>query len=325
MVVHEYDAQFGAANLSGLVKANGASPMTTVTAPTGTVVGTSDTQVLTNKDLSGAGMTWPTNLAAFNGKTAPTGTVVGTTDTQSLSGKTLTSPTLVTPALGTPTGGVLTNCTGLQVAGGGTGASTLTGLVKGNGTSAMTAATAGTDYLAPASLNGDFIPSDYGWISWCYDPNFAYAGNIPAQGDAYFALLPIRQPCTITNIIMDVTVAGATLTSGQCLAGLFDSTGHLLSATADQHTAWQSTGLKTMALTTPQVVLPGLYYVGYFWNGTTGPTFAFDGAASASNGANTSIAVPRFGLDGVNTGLTTAFVSPATISAWPFAHWAAVS
>ena len=37
----------------------------------------------------------------------------------------------------------------LAVANGGTGATTLTGLIKGNGTSAMTAATAGTDYLAP--------------------------------------------------------------------------------------------------------------------------------------------------------------------------------
>jgi hypothetical protein len=35
---------------------------------------------------------------------------------------------------------------------GGTGASTLTGIVKGNGTSAFTAATAGTDYLAPAAI-----------------------------------------------------------------------------------------------------------------------------------------------------------------------------
>jgi hypothetical protein len=38
-----------------------------------------------------------------------------------------TSPTLVTPALGTPASGVLTNCTGLPVAGGGTGVTTSTG------------------------------------------------------------------------------------------------------------------------------------------------------------------------------------------------------
>ena len=38
-----------------------------------------------------------------------------------------TSPALVTPALGTPASGVLTNCTGLPIAGGGTGASTAAG------------------------------------------------------------------------------------------------------------------------------------------------------------------------------------------------------
>jgi delta-aminolevulinic acid dehydratase/porphobilinogen synthase len=38
------------------------------------------------------------------------------------------------------------------VAYGGTGATTLTGVLKGNGTSAFTAAVAGTDYLAPSSV-----------------------------------------------------------------------------------------------------------------------------------------------------------------------------
>lgn len=46
--------------------------------------------------------------------------------------------------------GNATNVTGtVAVANGGTGANTITGLVKGNGTGAMTAAVAGTDYLAP--------------------------------------------------------------------------------------------------------------------------------------------------------------------------------
>lgn len=39
----------------------------------------------------------------------------------------------------------------LSVAKGGTGATTLTGVVKGSGTSAFTAATAGTDYVAPGT------------------------------------------------------------------------------------------------------------------------------------------------------------------------------
>ena len=39
----------------------------------------------------------------------------------------------------------------LGVSNGGTGATTLTGVIKGNGTSAFTAATAGTDYVAPGT------------------------------------------------------------------------------------------------------------------------------------------------------------------------------
>jgi hypothetical protein len=74
-------------------------------------------------------------------------------------------------ALGTPASGTLTNCTfptlnqnttgtaaglsaTLAVGSGGTGATTLTGLIKGTGTSAMVAATAGTDYVAPGGALG---------------------------------------------------------------------------------------------------------------------------------------------------------------------------
>ena len=49
------------------------------------------------------------------------------------------------------TTGAVTLAGTLGVANGGTGATTLTGIVKGSGTSAFTAATAGTDYLAPPS------------------------------------------------------------------------------------------------------------------------------------------------------------------------------
>ena len=79
------------------------------------------------------------------------------------------------------TGGSITGITDLAVADGGTGASTLTGVLKGNGTSAFTAATAGTDYAGIATAQS-FTAAQRGAISGLTDgatitPDFALANN----------------------------------------------------------------------------------------------------------------------------------------------------
>lgn len=54
-------------------------------------------------------------------------------------------------AISISSGQAVTFASALPVGSGGTGATTLTGVLKGNGTSAFTAATAGTDYVAPGT------------------------------------------------------------------------------------------------------------------------------------------------------------------------------
>lgn len=57
----------GAATLTGILKGNGTSPVTAVTAPAGALVGTSDTQTLTNKTLTNPAISSPTFSGTVSG------------------------------------------------------------------------------------------------------------------------------------------------------------------------------------------------------------------------------------------------------------------
>jgi hypothetical protein len=57
----------GSTSLTGILKGNGTSAVTTITAPTGTIVGTSDTQTITNKTI--------TAIANFETKVPVTGEI----------------------------------------------------------------------------------------------------------------------------------------------------------------------------------------------------------------------------------------------------------
>lgn len=109
----------GAATLTGLVKGNGTSAMTAVTAPTGAVVGTTDSQTLTNKTLTSPVINTPTNIVKGDvglgnvDNTSDANKPVSSATTTQLNLKApLASPTF-TGTVTIPTGGSITAPTGL--------------------------------------------------------------------------------------------------------------------------------------------------------------------------------------------------------------------
>ena len=115
--------------VSGMLKGDGTG-MSAATAGTDYAPATSGSSILKGNGAGGFGA-----ATAGTDYLTPTGSAAGLTSF---------------PTLNQNTTGTAANVTGtVAVPNGGTGATTLTGLIKGNGTSAMTAATAGTDY-APA-------------------------------------------------------------------------------------------------------------------------------------------------------------------------------
>jgi len=97
------------------VTATAVAGTTTLTLPaaTDTLVGKATTDTLTNKTLTTPVISTILNTGTLTLPTS-TDTLVGRATTDTLTNKTLTSPTLTTPALGTPASGVMTNVTGIN-------------------------------------------------------------------------------------------------------------------------------------------------------------------------------------------------------------------
>jgi hypothetical protein len=125
---------------------NGTNSVTLVAAPASSTRRTIKTITIENKDTAAVTLTISYNnngtlrtIAKVTLQVGDTWTTDGTFDT---SGALKQVAGIVNLASVTGT---------LGVSNGGTGATTLTGILKGNGTSAFTAASAGTDYVAPGT------------------------------------------------------------------------------------------------------------------------------------------------------------------------------
>jgi hypothetical protein len=180
-------------------------------------------------------------------------------------------------------------------------------------------------YTPPARFGGDTQPIDSGFLVWNFDPApAAGTGSSPmvTAGQANVERLYVDRPITVTNLHVMVQTAGATLTSGNCRAALYNAAGTSLSITADQSTSWNSTGFKTMALGAAQTLTVGFYDVALWYNGTTGPAFVRGTSYAFING---SLSGASLRSATANTGMTSTATALGTKTASIQNFWVALS
>jgi len=171
-------------------------------------------------------------------------------------------------------------------------------------------------------------PSDFGLLAWNF-PLYLPASSsyLGVAGTLYVVKLHIPVALSVSNVVVNVAVAGNTLTAGQCFAALYEGSegGSLIGVTADRSTAWGSVGIDVAALVGgPYAVPVGDVYVAAWFRGTTGPAFTRVGSTSSAINGLLAASAARWGS--ANTGLTTtAPGTVGTIAKTTGAYWAGLS
>lgn len=169
-----------------------------------------------------------------------------------------------------------------------------------------------------------YLPADHGLIAWSVPLDVASNSSLlSVEGGAGTLLLSrIRRIPSglITNVHICVTNAGSGLTNG--FAALFTAAGAQVGQTANQATAWQSVGMKTMALAGgPYAFAGGDAYVGFWYTGTTAPGVCRSGQGAIGAQATFGQSSGSFNAAIADTGLTT--TAPSSLGAQSAAtlHW----
>ena len=213
------------------------------------------------------------NAGTVNANGVP---VVTTTDTQVISGKDLTAGTNTFPTLNQNTSGTAAGLSAtLAVTSGGTGATTLTGLVKGSGTSALSAATAGTDYLAPADIEnlGTLTTGES-----TRPRGLSTAGVSTGTGNLRLTFFTAAKTETINSIRTVCTTLGTSATLQRIGVYSIDGSGNLtlIASTASDTSLWIAAASYTKALSASFSKVRGTRYaVGILYvGGGTAPSLS---------------------------------------------------
>lgn len=150
---------------------------------------------------------------------------------------------------------------------------------------------------------GAWRPVDNSFIACDIDPMVANSTLlVPTAGVLYLRKMKMSVDSAITNVLMSVSGAGATLSNSY--VGVFDEGGNLLATSADASTALQSTGFKTFTLVTPTAAIAAgtWVYVGLVvGSGGTLPTLRAAGVSAHALGIPSA---SEFRWGSILTGLT---------------------
>ncbi|HEX8931558.1 MAG TPA: glycosyl hydrolase family 28-related protein [Patescibacteria group bacterium] len=127
--------------------------------------------------------------------------------------------------------------------------------LNGNQAAGTVGLAADAGHIHPTQL---WLPSDNGLLTATNDPFTCQANGTMIAGTLYLIKLPIRYAITITNLWWAIQGAGVGASSGS-FTGLYNSSGSLLSGSADIGASFTSTGAVQIALTTPQALTAGSF------------------------------------------------------------------
>jgi hypothetical protein len=170
-----------------------------------------------------------------------------------------------------------------------------------------------------------FEADDQLYKGWAYDPIAAANNTQPTSGQPVLIKVKALQTGTVNNICLNVNNAGSGFTAGSSYVALYDMSGARLAQSADLAATFNTTGAKSIALTSAASVTAGsFYYVYIIVNATTMPALNRAGNVGA---INQNLGPGGYRFCTLGTGITSppATVDLAASVALSVSYWAALA